>query len=629
MDKDNKYYSLIEKLVREHKKFPGYEAIIEDIIDDVFSHSEVVINSIDNESVIKSYLEKVISTSIITVPKKLNYNSGVRHRVIAHSAENPVKEEEKTDTENSMVLEEPSPTIDLNQVETIEPVLSDDALVDISETELESTDVADLSQDKANTELVDRMINSIDSDSIKADLYSENNEDDDVINLLQDDTVVDIEENEIENIELSADEELINEESDEYAFTDSSEDIQNLNADDGEDNIISIDSNDDADEENSELSFIDTLKQTQTDYIEENAELEEELDNNNSLSANDDTDNKNTEEEGEIIEFSDDIDTPEFEPLNDEIELSEEQGENSSELSENEEVENIENINIGEVDELEETEVQSDLVDTSIGLFETTYKYEENDSEPALSSDENVELNEVEFNNDELNDDTLESEEDAEAGFFHDDSGKNEGLSVASDESELIEDNEQEELTEESDLSLEYDDISLNDDNIEVLAPIDSIDEELSEEFSDDNIGLTEVNEGIELLDSENSENEVEDAEEIDLSGNDMPQDYFENIQLVEDYDPHQIRKSSHSNHKKTIDFSIFNFEPKADNETFDTEILSDKILELNDNKPELNILNIFEMRYKQKLSIEDIASDLGINKKDVIDALNTIMELV
>ncbi len=73
MEKDNKYYSLIESLVRKHKKFPGYEEILDDIIDDVYSHSEVIINSINNESVINAYLEKVISTSIITVPKRLNF----------------------------------------------------------------------------------------------------------------------------------------------------------------------------------------------------------------------------------------------------------------------------------------------------------------------------------------------------------------------------------------------------------------------------------------------------------------------------------------------------------------------------------------------------------------------------
>ena len=83
MDRHNKYYSIIENLVTQHKKYPGNEAILEDIIDDVYSHSEVIINSITNESVIESYLAKVVLTSIITVPKKMNFHPEIRHRVVS------------------------------------------------------------------------------------------------------------------------------------------------------------------------------------------------------------------------------------------------------------------------------------------------------------------------------------------------------------------------------------------------------------------------------------------------------------------------------------------------------------------------------------------------------------------
>ena len=69
MDKNNKYYNTIENLIRNHRKFPGYESIIDEIIDDVYSHSEIIISSIQDENVIESYLEKIISTSLITVPK--------------------------------------------------------------------------------------------------------------------------------------------------------------------------------------------------------------------------------------------------------------------------------------------------------------------------------------------------------------------------------------------------------------------------------------------------------------------------------------------------------------------------------------------------------------------------------
>ena len=85
MEKDNKYYEVIESLVKNHKKFNGYEAILDEIIDDVFSHSEVILNTVDNEQVVRSYLEKVVSTSIITIPKKLNFHKEVKHAVIGPS----------------------------------------------------------------------------------------------------------------------------------------------------------------------------------------------------------------------------------------------------------------------------------------------------------------------------------------------------------------------------------------------------------------------------------------------------------------------------------------------------------------------------------------------------------------
>lgn len=111
MEKTNKYYSIIENLVKQNRKFQGLEAILDDIIDDVYSHSEVIINSINNDGVIQSYLEKVVSTSIITVPKKMGFHPEIKHR-----------------------------TIDAQQV-------------------LEN--VAQRKAEKVNTELVDRMINNI------------------------------------------------------------------------------------------------------------------------------------------------------------------------------------------------------------------------------------------------------------------------------------------------------------------------------------------------------------------------------------------------------------------------------------------------------------------------------------
>lgn len=99
MEKANKYYSIIENIVRQHRKFAGCEAILDEIIDDVYSHAAVIINSINNDDVIKAYLEKVVNTSIITVPKKMGIHSP---RVITPSVSLPVKTE-KSDVNINLV----------------------------------------------------------------------------------------------------------------------------------------------------------------------------------------------------------------------------------------------------------------------------------------------------------------------------------------------------------------------------------------------------------------------------------------------------------------------------------------------------------------------------------------------
>ena len=80
---ENKYSDLIISLIKEHPKYPGYEAILEELFEDVVSRSKVVLGTVPNEEVIISYLKKVISSSIVTVPKKLNFNTRVRHRAIS------------------------------------------------------------------------------------------------------------------------------------------------------------------------------------------------------------------------------------------------------------------------------------------------------------------------------------------------------------------------------------------------------------------------------------------------------------------------------------------------------------------------------------------------------------------
>lgn len=78
---ENKYYDLIISLIKNHRKYPGLESILEDIANDVIEQSKVVVSTVTNEDVVKAYLEKIISTSIIRVSKKMNLNTRIRNRV--------------------------------------------------------------------------------------------------------------------------------------------------------------------------------------------------------------------------------------------------------------------------------------------------------------------------------------------------------------------------------------------------------------------------------------------------------------------------------------------------------------------------------------------------------------------
>ena len=102
MEKENKYYEVIENLIKTHKKFPGLEPIIENIIDDVYSHSEVIISTVNNDAVVNAYLAKVVSTSIITVPKRMNFHNAIKPHVTVSTVMPEIKPE-VTKVDNSLV----------------------------------------------------------------------------------------------------------------------------------------------------------------------------------------------------------------------------------------------------------------------------------------------------------------------------------------------------------------------------------------------------------------------------------------------------------------------------------------------------------------------------------------------
>lgn len=167
MEKTNKYYGVIEDLVKQNRKYQGLEPILDDIIDDVYSHSEVIINSINNDSVIQSYLAKVVSTSVITVPKRLGFQPEVQRKTVdaQQVLENVVHKQEKavnTVLVDKMInniafddkKEEPSleESLSLEELEVSEPQTSETTLETASETVNENKDLLISNDDKLEIE---------------------------------------------------------------------------------------------------------------------------------------------------------------------------------------------------------------------------------------------------------------------------------------------------------------------------------------------------------------------------------------------------------------------------------------------------------------------------------------------
>ena len=206
MEKTNKYYNVIETLVKQNKKYQGLEAILDDIIDDVYSHSEVIINSINNDGVIQSYLEKVVSTSIITVPKKMGFHPEIKHRTIdaQQILENATQRRaEKVNTElvdkminnitperEEVPSETPETTSELTELEPEESVLTlENAPSDIEQ----ETDDNFLNINEKQEELTDNQDNELDEIITSETLETEDLEESEpVVETAEDNSVLDM-----------------------------------------------------------------------------------------------------------------------------------------------------------------------------------------------------------------------------------------------------------------------------------------------------------------------------------------------------------------------------------------------------------------------------------------------------
>ena len=140
---------------------------------------------------------------------------------------------------------------------------------------------------------------------------------------------------------------------------------------------------------------------------------------------------------------------------------------------------------------------------------------------------------------------------------------------------------------------------------------LESVDDNLA--FSDE---LT-LDSGDELLESTES-----DGFELNLNEEaDSPVE----LEIVGD------AKNDESEKFAVTDFSKFNFNPEnVDiNDTLDTDLIVKDIQDLANKRPELKIIDVYNMKYKDNKSISDISTELGMDENSVIDALNEIIAVI
>lgn len=567
MEKNNKYYNIIADIVKKHRKYSGLEAILDDIIDDVYNHSEVIINSVPNESVISAYLEKVVATSIITVPKKMGFHPEIKHVTVSSVTHQP----QQCFVSNEVVKKVDNTLVD-KMINSAESTSSDSTESDLLELASDKSELNDI-VDKPIQEEQEPILNSIDDDVLTDEFEAPAQdyiEDNDLLVLSEE-----IEENDLssdvhevlpadnqENLDIENHEE-------ENTIEDFSTEVMDINevaeSDESEDDFLQeqVEDSDFVVEKADDIQSLDYQKED--DVLEEISDKDDLLDNFVKSEEND--------EKEPLQETADDIEEVAAE-TNQEVVL--ENDDSSDDLN----LDEVESPMLDLADESEDNlnqEVSSEEVDTDVSPIE---EIEENDLELQISKEAEP-LAEVENpvedllpKAEETNDEVLQTEESE--NFELEQSG-NDFLQVEGDDSF---------------------DLESADDNL-------AFSDELTLDSGDELLESTE-SDGFELNLNEEAESPVE-------------------LEIVGD------AKNDESEKFAITDFSKFNFNPEnVDiNDTLDTDLIVKDIQDLANKRPELKIIDVYNMKYKDNKSVSEISTELGMDENLVIDALNEIIAVI
>ena len=540
MEKENKYYGIIENLVKKHKKFPGLESILEDIIDDVYSHSEVIIKTVTNEDVINAYLEKVVSTSIITVPKKMNFHPEIKHKSFIRE-HNTIKVDQKL--------------IDkmINAPEIIKPI----------EPVTEEVKQEEISVEEEHPQIIQEPITdgSVNIDTIELDMQPEPYKTQEVASL-------DFEQAETEEAE-------------ETVTTNLSSDVQNI------DNSIDLG------------NFTETIPDDLSINFADNNDINELADEPISLDTEEISEAPLAIEEPEPFKSDEDI-----EPA--EIILPE-----TLEAEQNEVLDLSEDASIEEFNEGLEVEAPEEDITESSTDFTDLVENTENEEDLASFDFSN----EIEETNDEENHTELENLD------------------------------QNSELTASSDIQDDITEMLTTDENSDDLEVFGTSQEELDLQEEEEELNPV-ISDSADLIDSENLNedfalNPVEDElEEFmpEASGElDLLQDG--DISSLEEFEPEPLFEPEELTEVSpdkpqtfaTTDYSKFDFTPENNDpdNTIDIELVTKDLQELANKNPDLNILEIYNMKYKENAQIAEIATKLDLSENKVIEALNEIIAVI
>ena len=297
---NNKYYDLIVSLVKQHRKYPECASILEDIVADVYQRANFVLTTITDENVLKEYLNKLVSTSIVIMSKKLNLKENSKDSIktaIIETLNKNSKEKDEEETSSYVIENNEEDIVDLN--ETIEPVDETELneVEDFCDLDEPSEEVEEIAMPSNNSEvditLVDKMINGVstksEEDKIVEPIEVETIDfEDEIISL--DETTEPAEETELDEIEtIDFEDEVIS--LDETIKPAEETELDEIETIDFEDEVISLDETTESAEE-TELDEVETI-----DFEDEVISLDETTESAEETEL----------EEVETIDFEDEI----------------------------------------------------------------------------------------------------------------------------------------------------------------------------------------------------------------------------------------------------------------------------------------------------------------------------------